>query len=302
MSKIGRTRIAAADMGQEPATADGRSTSVAAVLPSYKEPPAAIETTVRALLTQTVPFSAIVLVDDGSPTPATLGNIADPRVLVLTMKENVGISAARNAGVLNVQTEFVACINIDVLPDSNWLETCADYLVVHPKAGIVATRIIPLHPEERLARWRMMFHERPFPAQSGVVPWMAGHAMLIRLEAFHAVGGFDERMRRFDEDVDFCHRVRDAGWEVHFLSESGSRSIQEDTVEVLGRTELNRSGWTRDRRQGFLRAAYGPTKRTILRIGRHVLSGRFGFLWIEVRIWMTGIRILRNFYESKGSG
>ena len=44
--------------------------------------------------------------------------------------------------------------------------------------------------------------------------WTIGSFMLVRREAFDAVGGFDERFFLYSEEVDLCLRVRRAGWKV----------------------------------------------------------------------------------------
>jgi GT2 family glycosyltransferase len=49
----------------------------------------------------------------------------------------------------------------------------------------------------------------------------AAAAMLIRREAYNAIGGFDERFYpAWYEDVDFCCRLKSAGWEVYFAPEA----------------------------------------------------------------------------------
>ena len=44
--------------------------------------------------------------------------------------------------------------------------------------------------------------------------WTIGSFLLVRHEAFDAVGGFDERFFLYSEEVDLCLRVRRAGWKV----------------------------------------------------------------------------------------
>lgn len=46
------------------------------------------------------------------------------------------------------------------------------------------------------------------------VDWVSGAAMLIRRSAFEQVGAFDETFGLYGEEIDFCTRLRDAGWKV----------------------------------------------------------------------------------------
>jgi N-acetylglucosaminyl-diphospho-decaprenol L-rhamnosyltransferase len=45
-------------------------------------------------------------------------------------------------------------------------------------------------------------------------PWVSGAALVIRTEAWRAVGGFDTRYFMYFEDEDLCRRLRALGWEV----------------------------------------------------------------------------------------
>jgi GT2 family glycosyltransferase len=47
--------------------------------------------------------------------------------------------------------------------------------------------------------------------------WLAGCFLLLRADAFRAVGGFDERFFLYSEEVDLCTRLRRLGWQVAYL-------------------------------------------------------------------------------------
>lgn len=42
--------------------------------------------------------------------------------------------------------------------------------------------------------------------------WLAGMFLFVASDAFHAIGGFDERFFMYCEDFDLCARMRLAGW------------------------------------------------------------------------------------------
>jgi N-acetylglucosaminyl-diphospho-decaprenol L-rhamnosyltransferase len=46
------------------------------------------------------------------------------------------------------------------------------------------------------------------------VDWVTGACLLVRSDAFRQIGGFDDRYFLYVEEVDFCWRLHDAGWQV----------------------------------------------------------------------------------------
>jgi GT2 family glycosyltransferase len=127
----------------------------------------------------------------------------------------------------------------------------------------------------------MHYQEAPYPSTSGPIPWGTGHVLLFRTEAMRAVGGFDESRRKAGEDVDICFRIAAAGWEVHFVAETGAVSMQHDSLPVLARAEYNRSVYRAETGNGFWRGLGIAANRMIQRSLRHVIFGRWSLLLVE---------------------
>ena len=70
---------------------------------------------IMSVLMQTYKDLELIVVDDGSTdnTQDLLRSIKDPRLRVVTLKHNSGISAARNAGIRIARGEFIGSQDSD---------------------------------------------------------------------------------------------------------------------------------------------------------------------------------------------
>jgi cellulose synthase/poly-beta-1,6-N-acetylglucosamine synthase-like glycosyltransferase len=271
----------------------GSFASVDFVIPVHDERSEPLEATVRACLGQSLAPGVVWVVDDGSLVPTSLSPPVDPRVRLIRLPQNGGISAARMAAMERSRTPFVACVNVDVLPDREWLRTCLDYLVERPRVGAVYARLVPADGASPASRWRMRFHETSFERGSGAAPFAPGHAVLLRRTALDAVGGYDARRRTVGEDSDLCERMWRSGWETHYVATASCVSIQPDSPGYLGRKQLLRDGFDpaapATARGLWLRAA----RAAALRIARNLLRGRWSLLAMDVAVWAHEMRHFR---------
>jgi GT2 family glycosyltransferase len=53
--------------------------------------------------------------------------------------------------------------------------------------------------------------------QAIIVDWVSGACMLVKRDAFVAVGGFDERYFMYWEDADLCRRLRLRGYTIRYV-------------------------------------------------------------------------------------
>jgi mycofactocin system glycosyltransferase len=154
----------------------------------------------------------VVVVDDGSASPVRADG-----VLVVRHRTSCGPAAARNAGLREVRTPFVAFLDSDCVPRPGWLPVLRAHLA-DPRLAAVAPRIVGLpgrgwlHEHESVAG-ALDMGRRPAPVQPlSAVSYVPSAALLCRRSALRAAG-FDEALR-VAEDVDLVWRLSAAGWRV----------------------------------------------------------------------------------------
>ena len=121
-----------------------------------------------------------------------------------------GPAAARNVGWRASSADWVAFLDDDVVPASDWLERLAEDLgVLDDRVAASQGRlVVPLPQDRPLTDW-----ERNVAGLSGA-PWITAD-MAYRRSVLEEVGGFDERFNRaFREDAELALRTVNAGYRI----------------------------------------------------------------------------------------
>ena len=142
-----------------------------------------------------------ITIDDGSIPP-----LADA---IHRLPVTTGPAAARNAARSFVHTDIVVFLDADVEVADGWLESLLRHFD-DPRVGLVAPRVggEPGSPLD--------LGDEPARVRAGTrVSYVPGAALVVRVAAFDAIGGFDPTLR-FGEDVDFVWRLDEAGWRCRY--------------------------------------------------------------------------------------
>jgi len=192
-----------------------------------------------------------IVVVDNDPVGGDLLAIGrdHPGVRGIANAENVGYARAINQGIAATTGAFVLAMNPDCRLERGALAALKGHLRAHSKTAVVgpmirdsdgtlqySARAFPDHLTFLFNRYSLL--TRLFPANrfsrryllsdwdhASVrdVDWLSGACLMVRRDAIREVGGMDEAFFMFNEDVDWCRRMKTAGWAVTYVP--GARCV-----------------------------------------------------------------------------
>lgn len=120
-------------------SAQGKSPRVSVIVPTYRARSTLLEA-VRSVLSETWSDYEIIVVDDACPEDSTqvLASVADPRIRIIRLVRNVGLSGARNAGISVARGDSIALLDADDRSLPTRLQKQMRFLDSHPNVGLVA--------------------------------------------------------------------------------------------------------------------------------------------------------------------
>jgi N-acetylglucosaminyl-diphospho-decaprenol L-rhamnosyltransferase len=202
-----------------------------------------------------------VLVCDNGCDQGTARRLAEcfPEATVVRMQRNMPYAVACNAAVAAGSAELVVMLNNDVDARPDFLERLLAPFAARPRLGSVAALL--LRPGEReidsaglvadctLAGFPR-FHGLPpaaarASAGSLVLTGPAGAAAAFRRVAWTEVGGLDESIHAYQEDLDLALRLRVAGWETALALDAVAIHVGSATLGHRSVEQRRKSGHAR---------------------------------------------------------
>lgn len=195
---------------------------VSILMPVYDTPAEWVRECWHSIREQTFREWELILVDDGSRNVETIAEIdriaKDPRVVLIRLDENEGISRALNAGLSICRADLVARMDSDDTMLPTRLQRQVAYMRAHPDVTVLGTQmqelldepvLSPRHPEQ-------VTDEYIENQRNSSSIWFLNHptVMLRRREVMN-LGGYP--VYRVAQDLGMWLKVYKAGLKIHNL-------------------------------------------------------------------------------------
>ena len=244
-------------------------TRLSVVVVAYRSPDLLVEA-IRSLgQSSRLPDEIIAAdVEPDGPAPLPAGDLTDLAPVSTTLvgvPGNPGYAAACNRAAAATNGDWILFMNADVTVAPECLEAVLADATAADDIGVATCRL--MRPDGRidhachrgiptpleLLAYKLRLHRlapRSRRLAHYTLSWLdlddthdieacSGAFLLIRRDAFEAVGGWDERYWFYAEDLDLCLRVSQAGWRIRYVGsatalhlKSASSHLQQDEAAL----------------------------------------------------------------------
>ncbi|MGN7381561.1 dTDP-Rha:alpha-D-GlcNAc-pyrophosphate polyprenol, alpha-3-L-rhamnosyltransferase [Chlamydia abortus] len=181
----------------------------------------------------------VILIDNAS-SDSSVEKIREefPQVRLIENQENVGFAKANNQGMRIATGRYILLLNSDTIVQADTLEIMIRFMDEHPDVGASGCKVIlPDGSLDKACRRgfptpsasfyyafgisKLFPHVPRFnqyqlgylnPDEEYPVDCLVGAFMLVRRKVIDEVGLLDEQFFMYGEDVDWCYRIKQAGW------------------------------------------------------------------------------------------
>lgn len=221
----------------------------------------------------------IIVIDNGSKDGSVemIKKQYSDNLKVIINQENKGFGSANNKGAKIAMGEYLFFLNSDtVIKDDIFLELEQSFKK-NKNTGIIAPKLLLDDGSEQPFAFgnfpkiinviiKKFAPSQKYKESSFKTDWVSGAALVIKKDIFEKIGGFDEKIFMYFEDIDLCKRVNELGYDVvvnplvkitHYCAKS--------PVQFKNRKEYYYRS-----QDYFYKKHYGPFKANLARMLRRI--------------------------------
>lgn len=204
--------------------------------------------TIQSVMDTSKNISYEIIVSDNNSTDGSVELVKEkfPQVKLIENKENLGFPKGNNVAIKQCKGKYVLLLNSDTVVIENCLSKCIEYMNIHEKIGVLGCKIVLKDgkldhackrgfPTPEASLFYILKLDKLFPDnkkftqytlahldedQINEVDSLMGAFMMLRRTVIDEIGLLDEEFFMYGEDIDWCFRIKQAGWKVVYYPEA----------------------------------------------------------------------------------
>lgn len=229
----------------------------------------------------------VIVVDSGSSdgSPEMVSHTF-PGVHLIDCGDNVGFPKGNNIGLAMAKGKYLLLLNPDTEIIGNALTSMVSYLDSHASVGLVGGQLLNSDGTIQSSRRRFptlgtaifestwlegiaprdlltSYYAEDLPLDiPSDVDWLTGACLMTRRNVVNQVGLMDEAYFMYSEELDWCRRIKDAGWQIVYLPEAKIlHHVGKSSEQAVAERHLN----FQRAKLRYFQKYHGPLTTTILR-------------------------------------
>ena len=200
-----------------------------------------LERFLPSVTTYTTGDAEVIIADNGS-TDDSLDFLRNhyPCLRIIQLDKNYGFAEGYNRALSQIQADYFVLLNDDVEVTPGWIEPVISQMQQHPNTAICQPKLLMYDQRDTFeyaggaggfldkygypfCRGRMFTSLENDHGQYNDacrIFWASGAAMFVRSDVWKQLGGLDNDFFAHMEEIDFCWRAKNAGYEVEYCPHS----------------------------------------------------------------------------------
>lgn len=191
--------------------------------------------------TKGIKFEVIVVDNASTDGSIELVKKKFPQVKLILNDLNLGFSKANNRGIKKAKGKFIFLLNSDTYLLENSFYKLLNNVRSRSMLGVIAPQLLNVDRSfqqsagyfphlPQIFYWMSFLDDLPggahlkpyhidhdsFYREGHEVDWVTGAALLISKKAINSAGLLDQRIFMYGEDVEWCFRIKKAGFKIYF--------------------------------------------------------------------------------------
>ena len=163
-----------------------------------------------------------------------------PEIRLIDNGSNGGFATGYNIALRQIEAEYYVLLNSDIEVTPHWVEPVIELMDANPNIAACQPKILSYFEKEKFeyagasggfidrygypfCRGRVFQHLEEDHGQydnACEVFWATGACMFVRADLYHRYGGLDDSFFAHMEEIDFCWRMKNLGYQIYCCPQS----------------------------------------------------------------------------------